>query len=354
MLNDKISKIFEKGNYELYPAIPKNMLIELSNYCNSQCLFCANSKMTRKKGEINLTFLSNLMQQAYDLGVREVGFYTTGEPLIYKYIIDAIRYAYNIGYEYIYITTNGILADISLIKKMIDNGLSSIKFSINSINKDDYKFIHNVDKFDVVMKNLQDVYQYKKVYCEEFKVFVSYIATKYTDYNVDKIKKFFSMFCDEVVVVNVRNQSGMMPLETKLLMCKDEKNKVQSNRVIPCHYLFNTINVSYEGYLTACCTDFQNYLAYSDLNKEDLQNAWTNQVITKLRKEHLNCALSNNLCYNCIYGVSTVPTPLVEELATKIDHESLYSLDKYNERIKRKDDSNGNSGFVKSKKGINW
>lgn len=36
--------------FTINPEFPtKNMLIELTNMCNHQCLFCANSKMTRKK-----------------------------------------------------------------------------------------------------------------------------------------------------------------------------------------------------------------------------------------------------------------------------------------------------------------
>lgn len=336
MLDEKVKKIFKKCNYNLYPPIPKNMLIELSNYCNSQCIFCANSKMTRPRGEMNFELLCKLLKDGYELGIREVGFYTTGEPLLYKKLPDAINYAKQIGYEYIYITTNGILADINKLKELIFNGLNSIKFSINAINSEDYKFIHNVDKFDTVMDNLKNIYNYKKKYCNNLKIFVSYIATKYTDYDIKKIKHFFSDYCDEVIIVNVRNQSGMMPIESEFLKCNDENNKIQSSRVIPCHYLFNVLNVSYEGYLTACCTDFQNYLAYADLNKVDIISAWHNSIITKLRKEHLKFKLGNNLCYNCIYGSKKIPKPLDINLATKINENCFISLNKFNKRIKER------------------
>lgn len=347
MLDEKIKKIFEKKEYDLYPSIPKNMLVELSNYCNSQCIFCANSKMTRKRGEMDFEFLHKLMKEAYDLGVREIGFYTTGEPLLYKRLDEAIILAKEIGYEYIYITTNGLLANIDKIKQLISCGLDSIKFSINAINENDYKFIHNIDRFNEVVQNLKDAYEYKIKEGNYTKIFVSYIATKYTDYEVEEIKRYFSNYCDEVSVVNVRNQSGMMPLETKFLKCINEKNKVQASRIIPCHYLFNVINVSYEGYLTACCTDFQNYLAYADLNKVSLKEGWNNQIVTKLRKEHLEFKVSNNLCYNCIYSSMNIPKPLDDSLATKIENENFLLLNIFNERIKRREEENGNSRFTK-------
>lgn len=341
MIKERVNKIFEKQSYDLYPDIPNNMLIELSNHCNSNCVFCANNKMTRKRGSIDYEFLCNLLLQAYKLGVREVGFYTTGEPLIYKKLPDAIKYAKDLGYAYTYITTNGILADIERLKKLIDNGLDSIKFSINAINREDYIFIHGTDKFDIVLNNLKNIYDFRKDENLKFKIFVSYIATKYTEYETKQIKDFFKNYCDEVLIVNIRNQSGMMPVESEKLCCQNENDKIQANRIIPCHYLFNVINVSYEGYLTGCCTDFQNYLAYADLNKTSLLDGWTNSVITNLRKQHLDNNINNNLCYNCITNSLKIPQPLDNELATIFNKNCFYPIDSFCDRIKRKEDENG-------------
>lgn len=69
----------------------------------------------------------------------------------------------------------------------------------------------------------------------------------------------------------------------------------------PCEMVFNRFHVTYEGYLTACCADMDNMLAYADLNEETLEKAWYNETITNLRREHLSGKLRNNKCYNCIF-----------------------------------------------------
>ena len=47
--------------FSITPEIPeKNFLIELSNICNHKCIFCANKKMSRKKGDINPEFLNRI------------------------------------------------------------------------------------------------------------------------------------------------------------------------------------------------------------------------------------------------------------------------------------------------------
>lgn len=321
-INDRINEIFEIKQEDIYPPIPKkNLLIEISNSCNYKCIFCANRKMTRKRGKINPALLEKILNEAYDLGVKEVGFYTTGEPLLNTELNNYIKLAKKIGYSYIYITTNGYLADLEKIKQLISSGLNSIKFSINAINTNDYKFIHGIDGYDKVMFNLKKLYNYRNEQNINLKIYVSYVATRYTSYTNEEINNNFKNYCDDVVIVNVRNQSGIVPEIDIMLSCiEDIDKRIQASRVLPCHYTFNAIVVTYEGYLTACCTDFQNYLAYADLNKTTIKEAWHNEKITLLRKKQLTYNLRNTLCDNCINTVTTLPQPLDSNLCTKMNN----------------------------------
>lgn len=335
-LNGRLLEISKLEKYELYPPFPKkNLLIEVTNKCNSNCIFCANSKMKRKRKYIDPALLEKILKEAFELGMIEVGFYTTGESLLDNNLSKYIKLAKNIGYKYIYITTNAILLNNRKIKELVDAGIDSIKLSINAINKKDYEFIHGVNYFDTVISNLKSLYNYRKNEKLQFKIYVSYIATRYTDYSVAKIKAFFADYCDEVAVINVRNQSGLMPEINKYLSCEKQKNKIKAKRILPCHYVFNTVNVSCEGYLTACCTDFENYLVYADLNKETLKDSWHNEVITELRRQHLNKKLEENLCNNCIYSSESLPIPLNESLCTAMTKEvfdskkTLNRIEKY-------------------------
>lgn len=336
-LGNRLECISNKIDPTLYPDFPhKNLLIEITNNCNSNCIFCANRKMTRKRGFINSSFVTRILKEAYYLGVREVGFYTVGEPLLDSNLENYIFDAKKIGYKYVYITTNGILLNKERIKSLILSGLDSIKLSINAINMKDYKFIHGTDKFDIVLNNLINLYNFRKENNLNFKIYVSYISTRYNDKDINEIKSFFKLYCDDVAVINVRNQSGMMP-EISYLSCVNEENKIKSQRNVPCYYVFNSLNVTCEGYLTACCTDFQNYLVYADLNKVSLKEAWHNKIITELRKKHLNNDICGTLCYNCIYSRLENPKPLIDDLATEC---KIYEDENILEKIKlfRKED----------------
>lgn len=49
------------------------------------------------------------------------------------------------------------------------------------------------------------------------KVYVSYISTKYTEYNIKTIENNFKDYSDKVLITNVINQSGLVPEATKKL-----------------------------------------------------------------------------------------------------------------------------------------
>ncbi len=335
-LQNRLSEITAKKDYKLIPEIPnKNLLIEITNKCNCNCIFCANSKMIRSRKNIDDKFIYKVLNEAYELGVREVGFYTTGESMLNENLYDYIKYAKTIGYNYVYLTTNGILLDENSMIKLVKNGIDSIKISINAINKEDYKLIHGVDCFNLVINNLKYLFNFREKNKLPFKIYVSYIATKYTDYKINVIRDFFIKYCDDVAIINVRNQSGMMPEINDLLLCEEDATKVQGRRLVPCHYVFDTINITSEGYITACCTDFENYLAYADLNKVSIKEAWTNELITLLRKKHLENKLEGTLCANCIYDSKICPSALSKEYVEIDNFEKVLYNDKVTNRLKK-------------------
>ena len=135
-LQDRVNlkKATRSELYSLEPPFPyTNFLIETSNACNHACIFCAHQKMKRKVSKIAPNFVYNILQQAYDLGTREVGFYATGEPFLVPELPDYIRKAKEIGYSYVYLTSNGSLATPERIRAVVDAGLDSIKFSISTL-----------------------------------------------------------------------------------------------------------------------------------------------------------------------------------------------------------------------------
>lgn len=316
------------GNKELKPPFPKTMLLEVSNICNHTCAFCANSKSNRKKGFINKELAMRLLSEAYALGTREVGFYATGEPLIDKNLETYISHAKKIGFEYVFITTNGALFDSKRIHSVIDAGIDSIKFSINGANKEDYFLIHGKDDFDKVIDNLKLVSQLKHIY--NFKLYISFIMTQQTIGTKEYFELQYGKYVDDIIFLKCINQSGYMHELNDLLTVDKKSGGYNVDGVCP--MIFNKLYITYEGYLTMCCADFQNYLVIADLNNENLAEAWHNDYAQMLRKCHLEHNLKGTLCYNCLENCIKDIKPMREEYAVPFD---AFDFDKSDEIEKR-------------------
>ena len=140
---------------------PKNALIELSNLCNHKCVFCKNSNQSRSSSQLTLDLFQKFISESVPLGLEEVGLYSTGEPFMTKDIEKYIALAKKLGVKRVYITTNGVLATLEKVIKCYDAGLDSIKFSINAGNANDYLKVHGYDDFNVVLRNVNDIYNWK-------------------------------------------------------------------------------------------------------------------------------------------------------------------------------------------------
>jgi len=268
--------------------------------------------MTRKIGRIKPEFVYDILGQAYALGTREVGFYATGEPFLVPELPDYIKKAKDIGYEYVYLTSNGALATPERIRAVVDAGLDSIKFSINAPERDLYNFIHGKDDFDVVMDNLKYLNQYRKESGKKYKIFVTAILTRYTEYMKDEFHTIFGKLSDQIVFKNVYNQGGYMPEIDTLLKCYTDDESFRR-----CNLPFDAISITYEGYLSIENADYENMLVVADLNKVSLKDGWYGEKIKKVRQAFIDNKLEGLVCDGCVHHSYRPAAPVMPELAAK-------------------------------------
>lgn len=295
--------------YSLEPPFPiSNFLMEVSNACNHECIFCAHQKMKRKVGKINQELAFDILQQAYDLGTREVGFYATGEPFLVPELPEYIKKAKEIGYTYVYLTSNGSLATPEKIRAVIDNGLDSIKFSINAPERELYKFIHGHDDFDKVMEHLKYLNQYREETGKQFKIYVTGILTRFTEHLKEKYYEIFGDLSDQVVFKFVYNQGGYMPEIEKYLRCECDEAPLRR-----CNLPFDAISVTREGYLSIENADYENMLIVADLNKVSLKEGWYGEKMKDMRRRFMEDDLGGTLCDGCVHRECRPAKPLMPE-----------------------------------------
>ena len=290
---------------------PKNAMIELTAGCNHSCVFCTNPRMEIKGTRLDIDVYKKFIKDGHLLGLKEVGFYMRGEPLLDKRLEEFVKIAHKEGIEYIYITTNGALATIEKMKRLLAAGLSSVKFSVNSASREKYLETHGKDDFEKVLKNIKDLKEYKKISGKEFKIISSFVVTKFTENEIEDYKKIFLPLVDDMKILGVHGQAGQALSELKML----ESNELTApfpkiGNANPCTMLWDRVHLTQDGFLSLCCVDYDNNLIYADLNKESLKDAWNNDIVNKMRKLHVTQKLEGTLCHNCLYGKSDTYEPI--------------------------------------------
>jgi len=126
---DAVTGIPERYRQTVLPA-PISCKIELTANCNYKCAFCVKS-IRPDNGEMDRKFYSKIIREMRDYGVQELGVFFVGESFLCQWLPDAIAEAKEVGYPYVFLTTNGSAANSKKLRQCMESGLDSLKFSLN-------------------------------------------------------------------------------------------------------------------------------------------------------------------------------------------------------------------------------
>jgi len=295
------------------PDFPKEIFFDLTSCCNHACVFCANplikNKITMKPDKVK-----RLLKEAYDCGVRDLGLYATGESFLVNKLPEYIKFAKGIGYEYLFITTNGALATPIRAKQALDAGLDSIKFSISAGTRESYEKIHGKDDFDKVIDNLKWVSRYRDESQLSYRIYVTMVYTDKTKDEVKLLKDIVMPYIDEWDPHSLNNQCGNMHENNELMEINANDPRGRGKRNI-CFQPFKGFSITPEGYMSACVLDYSKDLIVADLNKTTMLEAWNNEIYRSFRRKHIEGNLKDSICFNCVNNKNEPVVALMPEYA---------------------------------------
>lgn len=126
--------------------------ISITNRCNVNCLYCHHDGMLPSHKEMTPDEIYQITKIAKNLGIEKIRI-SGGEPLIRKDIVTIIKKMSTLNFKDISITTNGTLLE-KYAKDLKEAGLNRINISLDSINRDTYKFITSKDYLEQVKKGI--------------------------------------------------------------------------------------------------------------------------------------------------------------------------------------------------------
>jgi MoaA/NifB/PqqE/SkfB family radical SAM enzyme len=185
-----------------------------------------------------------------------IRFVRWGEPLIHPDLLKFIKYAKAVGLM-CHLNTNGSLADSEFLGSIIKLKLDSIKFSFQGANQKEYRKIRDTDYFDALVATVQELHSRRGGRKKPF-IQVGTTVENPDSVSAEFFKKAMRAYCDKVVVGKTKNLFS----------------DTVGNKPNPCPELFDKMSINWDGTVSACCADYDNFMLVGDVNKLSLQDIW--------------------------------------------------------------------------------
>ncbi|MCP4368854.1 MAG: radical SAM protein [Deltaproteobacteria bacterium] len=130
-------------------VFPVTVELDLVSYCNHGCEWCVDP--IHKHDTLDLSFVSELLNEFKILGIEGIVFKGGGEPTLYHLFADVIKEAKSLGFE-VGIVTNGSKLE-ELYESIVQNA-SYLRVSIDGPTYESHRRIHKSNDFESIIKGV--------------------------------------------------------------------------------------------------------------------------------------------------------------------------------------------------------
>lgn len=289
MIEKNLLEIEKK--YELR-EFPLNVAIEVTSFCNLNCIMCANDKLQRKKGTMNIVLYKKIIDEiaAHNVNTRIwLDFY--GEPLVTRFkLYYMIDYAKKKGLTNISMNSNGTLLDEEMSEMLLDSGIDFISFDCDGYTKETFEKIRVNSDRDIFYRNvtrfiaLRAQRGLKKPVIE-----VQAIEMPENENEVADIVAYWRNLGVRTSVRGLFSWAGSM-----------DGQRLKKTERIACGFAIGHCAVIWNGDVVACGLDCHGLARFGNLNDSSIYEIW-NGARKKFMEDHLNhnFAALPEVCRSC-------------------------------------------------------
>lgn len=303
---DAITAIGTKYRGTVLPA-PKSVKIEITAACNYRCGFCVKS-LRAESGTMDRALYSRLLREMYAAGVQELGVFYIGESFTCDWLADAIREAKEIGFPYVFLTTNGSVAYPEKVEACMEAGLDSLKFSVNFADLTQFREVTKVKAglYKSALANLRAARRIRDEGKYACGIYASSIAFdgEQGEKMAQLVAEHVEPFVDEFYWLPLYGMGGAAKASGWQPQPGNPGRLGAMRPPLPCWSVFTEGHITATGMLSACCfgKGADDDLVMADLNEVDFLTGWNSGAYQMLRQAHLSEDVSGTACAECAAG----------------------------------------------------
>jgi len=289
-----------------YIPAPKSVKIELTAACNYACKFCVQA-VQKGSGTMDRDLYSRLIREMRAAGVEELGLFYIGESFLCSWLPEAIAEAKEVGFPYVFLTTNGSAATPKKVEECMKAGLDSLKFSLNFTGPSQLADVAQVSArfFEQAITHLIAARQIRDQGGYKCGVYASSIAFDGEQgQRMREVVERIKPWVDEAYWLPLYGMSGAAIAAGLKPRPGNPGRLDQMREPIPCWSVFQEGHINYDGTMSACCfgPGQRREFVMADLKEVDFMAGWNTVAYQKLRAAHLTGDVSGTICESCTSG----------------------------------------------------
>lgn len=285
---------------------PRSCKIEITANCNYKCGFCVKS-LREDNGTMDRALYSRLIRELRAAGVEELGVFYIGESFTCKWLPEAIQEAKDVGFPYVFLTTNGSAATPARAEACMAAGLDSLKFSVNFADTVQMESITKVSGglYAKAIENLKAARKLRDERGFKCRIYASSIA--FDGEQGEKMRRLVAEiepWVDEHYWLPLYGMSGAAK-EMGWKPRPGNPGRLGNMREpLPCWAVFTEAHITATGGLAACCfgTGLDGDLKMADLTQVSFMDGWNSTAYQALRAAHLKRDVRGTACESCAAG----------------------------------------------------
>lgn len=271
---------------------PIDLHIEPTNLCNLNCTFCPTPQnKDMKKGYMDMALYKKIIDEcAVSRKVMLLLLHKDGESLLHPDLPEMVRYAKEKrAAKIIHLSTNGILLDKDMGRRLIESGLDDIVIALDAATRATYRKAKGVDRLEEVEKNIVDFIETKKS-LDSKKPFtrVKMIRTKENSREAALFRRKWKGSVDRVDIVQMTDWPQFEAVG---------RERGRSKKRYACPILWYSPAINWDGTVSICCMDGDKKRIIGDAAKEPILDIWHGERLREIRRAHLGGKY--DICGNC-------------------------------------------------------
>ncbi len=292
------------NNFELETEFPLFLHFDLNQICNYRCPQCIiaapNGIRDYYRGESLPKYLfEQAIDEASNYYCPSLSVQGNNEPLLIPDLEDYIIYAQKRGFIDIMFNTNGSLLTEDRINRLLDSGVTRIRFSLDAFTKETYERIRVGGNYERVVRNIENFLEAKS--SGGYKLPVTGVSLVVQRDNFDEIDDFVDFWSQRVDMVTLQQfMPPVMNADYSRFYPPNNKYSTDFSDGFKCVQPFQRL-VLRNREITPCCAMYSSELALGTFPEMSLYDAWNSVSMKKLREIHKAGRYADNaVCNKCV------------------------------------------------------